>query len=483
MGSSEDWSAGEAGPSIRSPSKRNSQINGSRSAKPRTKPPHKYHSAHYDPLPKTRGAIRLLKLFSSSSNNPHVECEIITPKADSREKWEDGNTDIQYEALSWCWGTEGKTSYISIRKGQKTYAKYVSPNLFAALRALRYNQRNRYLWVDAICIDQDNLNEKNHQVEMMAEIYGNATRVCIWLGDSTSTSQVALRYIKKEVLQLQNFDDLCESPEASSKWRALLELMQRPWFSRRWVVQEIALARRAVIYCGTDKISWNKFAIAVELFVEVETATHRLSEVMKKDPKYYHVPGWFEYVSALGASLLVDATGRLFRDNKEERRSDELTPEDESERDSDSDIVSESDTVPEVSSDDEAKFINDAKSANNSEAVSDTKNRRRHPLLGLEYLVSSLSIFDTTVPHDTIYALLAIAKDTTPIAASSIAQHPQDHAQNVLEVFTQSKRYNVDYRLPYVDVCTEFIQFCIERSLQIDRSRACHLVVQPAVPA
>lgn len=456
----------------------NSQANGQRSAKPRTKPPHEYRSAHYDPLPKKRGAIRLLKLFSSSSNNPYVECELITPKEDSGEL-EDGNTHIQYEALSWCWGTEGKTSYISIRKGQRTYAKYVSPGLFAALRALRHHQKIRYLWVDAICIDQENLNEKNHQVEMMAEIYGNAVRVCIWLGDATNTSQVALRFIKKEVLQLQNFDDLCESPEASSKWRALLQLMQRPWFSRRWVVQEIALARKAVIYCGTDKISWNKFAIAVELFVEVETATHRLSEVMKKDPKYYHVPGWFEYVSALGASLLVDATGRLFRDNKEERHLGESAPEVESERDSDFDIVSESDTVSEVSSDPEATFDNDAKSANNSENVSDTKNGKRHPLLGLEYLVSSLSIFDTTVPHDTIYALLAIAKDTTPIAASSVVQQPQDHAQNVLEIFTQSKRYNVDYRLPYVDVCTEFIQFCIERSLQIDRSRALDVICRP----
>ena len=65
-----------------------------------------------------------------------------------------------------------------------------------------------------------------------------------------------------------------------------------------------------MVYCGEDRINWSKFAIAVELFVEVETATHRLSEVMKKDPRFYHVPGWFEYVSALGASLLVDATGQ-----------------------------------------------------------------------------------------------------------------------------------------------------------------------------
>src|ERR1051326_1042004 len=129
------------------------------------------------------------------------------------------------------------------------------------------------------------------------------------------------------------------------------------WFSRRWVVQEIALAKEATLYCGREKIPWKDFADAVQLFVEVETATHRLSEVMQKDPQFYHVPRWFDYVSALGASLLVDATGTLFR----------LT------------------------------------------------DGTRKPLLSLEYLVSNLSVFQASEPRDTIYALLAIAKDTTPI--------------------------------------------------------------------
>jgi hypothetical protein len=100
----------------------------------------------------------------------------------------------------------------------------------------------------------------------MSEIYGRADQVCVWLGEGDRSSQMALRFIRKEVLQLQNFDELCESELASEKWSALLDLMQRPWFSRRWVVQEIALARRAMVYCGNDKISWKKFAVAVELF-------------------------------------------------------------------------------------------------------------------------------------------------------------------------------------------------------------------------
>jgi hypothetical protein len=72
---------------------------------------------------------------------------------------------------------------------------------------------------------------------------------------------MAFKFIKNEVLQLQNFDELCNSPEASKKWGALLDLMQRKWFSRRWVVQEIALARDALIYCGKDEIPVGKYLL------------------------------------------------------------------------------------------------------------------------------------------------------------------------------------------------------------------------------
>jgi hypothetical protein len=200
----------------------------------------------------------------------------------------------------------------------------------------------------------------------------------------------------------------------------------------------------------------------VELFVEVETATHRLSEVMKKDPQFYHVPGWFEYVSALGASLLVEATGKLFRDTKSTAAA-EYDRRDEKDR-----LVAE--------------------------------KASRQPLLSLEYLVSSLSIFDVSVEHDTIYALLAIAKDTTPSASDSeLTMEPTriptqepitpvrkpynksselllDRTKSALEDFTQRKRYTVAYESPYVDVCKTFIQFCIWQS---DSTRALDIICRP----
>lgn len=431
------------------------------------KPPARYRSQTYNPLPLKRGYIRVLNLRGSSFENPLVECELVVNKF-SKEH----NVEQPYEALSWCWGTAEPTAYINIRKDGKVYAKYVPLNLFAALKALRYPKEDRYLWVDAICIDQENLQEKNHQVEMMSEIYGRADQVCIWLGEGDRSSQMALRFIRKEVLQLQNFDELCESELASAKWSALLDLMQRPWFSRRWVVQEIALARRAMVYCGDDKISWKKFAVAVELFVEVETATHRLSEVMKKDLKFYHVPNLFEYVSALGASLLVEATGKLFRNYKHNGPL-------EAEMGSDS----ESDTGSEPGSDSPATFETDSDREPESDADVPADNvvlaNKGQPLLSLEYLVSSLSIFDVTTPHDAVYALLAIAKDTIPSASDEKERLVLNHTQEALEGFTQKKRYKVDYTQPFSDVCKEFVQFCIEHS---DPTRALDIICRPWAP-
>jgi hypothetical protein len=241
-------------------------------------------------------------------------------------------------------------------------------------------------------------------------------------------------------------------------------------FSRRWVVQEIALAQEAEVYCGQHSIGWRDFAVAVELFVEVETATHRLSEVMRRDSRDKHVPGLFEYVSALGASLLVDATDRLFRDFKQEHQiSEEKVKHGNEEFDSD-----------DSDDDDMASSALNGSATKTAKSIVVAKNQMR-PLLSLEYLVSSLTIFDTTMPHDTIYALLAIAKDTTPQAAS---RHTDDHrstdyVRQGLEVFTQRKRYNVNYDLPYVDVCREFIQFAIARSMQVDPSRALDVICRP----
>ncbi|KAI0862667.1 heterokaryon incompatibility protein-domain-containing protein [Xylaria cubensis] len=273
---------------------------------------------------------------------------------------------------------------------------------------------------------------------MILRIYTRAKNVCIWLGTDDGDSDAAIKFIKSEILDFKNFDTICSDQKYAHKWRALMMLMQRPWFSRRWMIQEISLARTATIHCGPATIDWGDFAVAVELFVEVENATHRLSEVMQKDEKFLHIPGWFEHVSELGASLLVQATGKVFRTQRME------TP---------------------------AK-------TEESQAIDPLERRS---LLSLQYLVTTMYIFQTSEPRDVIYSLLGVARDAAPSAEDSILSDPQTALllRTGFSSFLEAKPFEVDYSRAYSDVCRDFVQFSIERTYQVDPVQALDILCRP----
>lgn len=409
----------------------------------------------YTSLPTEYKRIRLLRLVPGALEDRLIMCEMIEAEflendlsdkeSSSESRWGRGlpyivregtRTDvaIEYEALSWRWGDEKNTGFaITIRKNGITYQKKVSETLGLALKYLR-GPADRILWIDAICIDQTDTDERSNQVSMMSLVYTRAKQVCIWLGDDDKDSRAAIRFIKDDISHLKGFDRLCTNPENAPKWRAFLHLMQREWFSRRWVVQEIALAPDATVYCGLDSIKWRELAIAVELFVEVETATHRLSELLRKDDKSHLVPNWFEHISELGASLLVNATARIFRNDQRSNTSDAQMGYEEAPQ----------------------------------------------GLLSLEYLVTTLSIFDCGRPHDSVYALIAIARDASPNPPTSITQRKKGGF--IAEAFAdqlERKPYPLDYTSPYPDVCQEFIHFCIQRSAKIDPLQALDILCRP----
>jgi hypothetical protein len=205
---------------------------------------------------------------------------------------------------------------------------------------------------------------------------------------------------------------------------------------------------------------------------------------MKQDTKYHHVPRWFEYISQLGASLLVDATGKLFRDYDYIRRlqsqpkQPRRQPKTASVRLPDElDYESEDDEVvaPEVLA---KRYKQEAEARHKQNQETVEAMTKAQPLLTLEYLVSNLSIFDVTNPHDSVYALLGISKDTTPTAANKKLR-VTDHTQAVLEMFTAKKQYKVDYEASYIDICKEFIEFCVRRNVSRDPSRALDVVCRP----
>ena len=172
---------------------------------------------------KSTDALRLLRIRPSGSQTNDIECELFEVEHDHSQS---------YDAVSWCWGMEKWDKSIRIIQDEQVFLFSISPNLESALRALRRDRRPRILWVDAICINQANPEEKNHQVPMMAHIYGRAKKVRIWLGDEDTDekegSKRALNFIKNEVLQIWEFDKLCENDKATDGWAALLRLMNRP---------------------------------------------------------------------------------------------------------------------------------------------------------------------------------------------------------------------------------------------------------------
>ncbi|KAK6860702.1 hypothetical protein PG995_004338 [Apiospora arundinis] len=366
------------------------------------------------------------------------------------EKWEKAwDNRVQYDALSWCWGTDFPNHALMVRKGDQTYKLRIKRELALALKYLRHRDKMRTLWVDAVCIDQANPNERNHQVQMMSRIYTRASMVCIWLGEHTENSKIAIDFIRDEVMELRNIETICTDKRYTRKWQALQMLMQTEWFSRRWVVQEIALAKKAEVCCGADKIPWKDFAIAVELFVEVETATHRLSEIMQHDEKFRHIPNWFEYVSELGASLLVQATGKVFRG--------QVTP---------------------LQDDKEGEDKNDQLSRWKKTRTMDLLERRS--LLSLEYLVSTMFIFKATEPRDVVYSLLAIARDAAPFAGATFDDaDPSYLTMRWFEQFLEEKPFLIDYGRPYPDVCRDFVSFVIKRKSKIDAVQALDILCRP----
>lgn len=144
--------------------------------------------------------------------------------------------NVSYETLSWRWGNEQAGEYaIMVLKDKQHFRKRVSRTLGLALKYLRYRAHPRILWIDALCINQGDYEERSVQVAMMDRLYTGASQVAIWLGEDEQgdESRTAIGFIKNEVSVLKEFDKLCRYRKYTDQWKALLVLMQREWFSRR----------------------------------------------------------------------------------------------------------------------------------------------------------------------------------------------------------------------------------------------------------
>lgn len=119
--------------------------------------------------------IRLLQLHPRTKDN-ELSCNLVHVNHGG---------ETRYEALSYAWGPPRFTEKLLIRVDRDDPSDahmMITENLSEALLALCLDDKPRYLWVDAICINQSNIEEKNHQVAQMGDIYRNAEKVIVWLG-------------------------------------------------------------------------------------------------------------------------------------------------------------------------------------------------------------------------------------------------------------------------------------------------------------
>jgi hypothetical protein len=196
-------------------------------------------------------------------------------------------TDLpEYEALSYEWGEPVGTHPIYC--GDKILK--VTSNLLAALKRIRRPQEARLMWIDAICINQADLDERSQQVAIMRDIYQKAARVVLWLGEEINYTKDAVEIIpvlaslydslpsaenaeplREDVCPINNpseiecGDDLLALTQ-TPEWRGILDLMtERTYFVRLWVLQEIVMASKVAVQCGSYEIDWDLFSSAAKL--------------------------------------------------------------------------------------------------------------------------------------------------------------------------------------------------------------------------
>lgn len=259
-----------------------------------TLPEYQYHR-----MDLATDAIRLIRIVKGNYDSL-IRCVIF-------ESYLDREIGVPYEALSYTWGDLSATQVpVEITDENSTTATYlhIYPNLCQILRHLRYDNEDRIMWVDAICIDQSPthraLLERTHQVGQMRLVYKNADRVVAWLGNVDRDMNLLMEFAQQldrkvtansmntpavGLVKLQ-FDLLILSYEARGPQHfhkiprfasAMSRVLEQPWFKRTWIIQEVASARSGLLACScegaTISVPMRTFALLPSL-MELKTPPH-----------------------------------------------------------------------------------------------------------------------------------------------------------------------------------------------------------------
>jgi hypothetical protein len=191
----------------------------------------------YQPLNHNTSSIRLLGILPNTSPEGYIQCTL-----------KNATVNAEYTCLSYVWGPPNKGCVILVNGQQYR----VRRNLFDFLEVSRVRHTEKLLWIDALCIDQDNVVERNHQVQQMGDIYSNAKHVLAWLGNA--------KIIRQHLAEVSKYG----TPYLSAHRGDLWGFLGASYWKRAWITQEVLLARRVTLCAGSVELDTLRLLLLCE---------------------------------------------------------------------------------------------------------------------------------------------------------------------------------------------------------------------------
>ncbi len=374
------------------------------------------------------GQFRLIKLLPGQEND-RLTGGLITV---------DPTNAPQYVGLSYVWGPPGEEGQDQPSILLDNVAIELRPNLASAMHTLRRLHQDTHIWIDALCINQEDNTEKSTQIPLMADIYRLSDSVAIWLGETTSYGRLAFSFAS----WITKHPDLV-AKVAEQQLKVLItaffDMIRNPWFQRKWIIADFVFAKEVNLHYGKDVLPWKVMAEAVDVL------RYRALDLLqlflhKKDnaDSFLDLLADFKYQ---GVNESVD-----LRDDMQRKLSDPL---------------------------------------------------RTNQRIGLDELVIRTALLRTGVSHDAVYSMISLVAErrllssdverkspilakSQPIVLSPPAKDPllKLSAKDPLKT-TQFSSFDlshiladdlprVDYSLSAQNVCSDFVRYVIHSTRRLD---------------
>ncbi|KAF5624476.1 heterokaryon incompatibility (het-6OR allele) [Fusarium sp. NRRL 52700] len=252
----------------------------------------------YSPLP-SNGWFRLLSILPSHDETSDISCELHHHELSPCPK---------YEAISYTWGNEDATKQLLV----DGTVFYVRPNLHAALRAFRQPHEAKLIWVDAVCINQQDQEERNRQVLQMNQIYSQAQAVDVWLGTADATSDAGVDFLgafytlvfqdtsyqqspSRDARAASMYPDstpfhefyapvlkLLDDPGILTVFNHAVALLANSWWRRIWTLQESVLCPNVICWFGSKTFPF-EYLLGALAHRDMTLGALMLVEYLRKD--------------------------------------------------------------------------------------------------------------------------------------------------------------------------------------------------------